>query len=228
MKKIDVVFILIFLGIIALLIIPETRSFIEISSSNYPYLLGFIKTSILATYGELLASRIISGNYFSKKGLIYRFVIWGFLGMSFVLVFKIFDQGVKQAVISGLLPALSSGTLIEKIYLAFLTSLFLNLIFAPTFMILHRVTDNYIDLGEGKLKGIFRVKGTEVINKIDWNNFFGFIVLKTIPLFWIPAHTITFLLPENYRILSAGFLSIALGLILTISKMKVRGKVEKL
>ena len=43
---------------------------------------------------------------------------------------------------------------------------------------------------------------------------------KTIPCFWIPAHTITFLLPENYRILSAGFLSIALGLILTLAKKR--------
>jgi hypothetical protein len=87
-------------------------------------------------------------------------------------------------------------------------------------MILHRVTDTFIDLGEGHINKILKVKGHDVIRTIDWQNFFGFVVLKTIPLFWIPAHTITFLLPENYRILSAGFLSIALGLILTLSKLK--------
>jgi len=228
MKKTDLIFAMIFIVIIGLLIIPASRNFIEVSSSNYPYLLGFIKTSILATYGELLASRIISGNFFSKKGLLYRFIVWGFLGMTFVLVFKIFDQGVKSAIASNLLPSVNTETIFDAIYIAFMTSLFMNLIFAPTFMILHRITDNYIDLGEGSFKQILKVKGKAVINEIDWNNFFGFVVLKTIPLFWIPAHTITFLLPENYRILSAGFLSIALGLILTISKVKGGNKIEKL
>lgn len=87
-------------------------------------------------------------------------------------------------------------------------------------MILHRITDTYLDLGQGKLGAILKIDFKEVIKSIDWQNFFSFVVLKTIPLFWIPAHTITFLLPENYRILSAGFLSIALGLILTIAKLK--------
>jgi hypothetical protein len=42
--------------------------------------------------------------------------------------------------------------------------------------------------------------------------------VKTIPIFWIPAHTITFLLPSEYRVLSAAFLSIALGTILAFAK----------
>lgn len=221
MKKLDFLFITIFLGIISLLLINPTREFVANSSSNNPYLMGFIKTAILATYGEMIASRIASKSYFSKKGLFYRFIIWGFLGMAFVLVFKIFDQGVKASMLSGLLPYFTSDTLLNKIYTAFSVSFFMNLIFAPTFMILHRVTDTFIDLGEGHLSQIIKVKGTDVIKKIDWQNFFGFVVFKTIPLFWIPAHTITFLLPENYRILSAGFLSIALGLILTLSKLRM-------
>jgi uncharacterized membrane protein YeaQ/YmgE (transglycosylase-associated protein family) len=220
MKKLDLLFIAIFIGIITLLIITPTREFIASSSSNNPYLMGFIKTSILATYGELIASRIATKNYFSKKGIVYRFIIWGILGMAFVLVFKIFDQGVRASMLTGLLPSFTSETLLSNIFTAFSVSFFMNLIFAPTFMILHRVTDTLIDLGDGQINKILKVKGQDVIKTIDWQNFFGFVVLKTIPLFWIPAHTITFLLPENYRILSAGFLSIALGLILTLSKLK--------
>jgi len=220
MKKLDFLFIVFFLVIISLLIIPFTRGFIGKSSSNFPYLMGFIKTAILATYGEMLGSRIANKNYFSKTGLLYRFIIWGFLGMVFVLAFKIFDQGVQSSINSGLLPSFSVDNLANNIYIAFTVSLFMNVIFAPTFMILHRVTDTFIELGNGSLKQIIKVKGKDVINRIDWQNFFGFVVLKTIPLFWIPAHTITFLLPENYRILSAGFLSIALGLILTLAKLK--------
>ncbi|MDT8336925.1 MAG: hypothetical protein RQ856_03745 [Candidatus Izemoplasmatales bacterium] len=228
MKKIDFVFILFLIIIITLLIVPITRIFIGEASGNFPYLLGFIKTAILATYGEMIASRIATKNYFYKKGLIYRFTIWGFLGMAFVLVFKIFDQGVRASMTSGLLISPNSYNLLTNIYIAFTVSFFMNLIFAPTFMILHRFTDTFIDLGGGKINKIFKVKGKDVIDKIDWQGFFGFVVLKTIPLFWIPAHTITFLLPENYRILSAGFLSIALGLILTLSKMRKKDMNEKL
>ncbi len=220
MKKIDIVFLFVFLFIISLLIIPFTRVVIEDLSSTYPYLMGFIKTSILATYGEMLASRILTKNYFHKKGLHLRFIVWGFLGMSFVLVFKIFDTGVNAAMSSNLLINVNSTSFLSKIYVAFTISFFMNIIFAPTFMILHRFTDTYIDLSFAKVKNLRKVKIKDVISTIDWQVFFSFVVVKTIPFFWIPAHTITFLLPDNYRILSAGFLSIALGLILTISKLK--------
>jgi hypothetical protein len=220
MKKVDWFFLFIFIFILALLIIPFTRIGIENLSSNHPYFMGFVKTAILATYGELLASRIYTKKYFYNKGLFFRFIIWGFLGMTFVLVFKIFDGGVNAAISTGLLFNIDIDNFWNKLYVAFTISFFMNLIFAPTFMILHRFTDTFIDLGEGKLKKIFKVQFKDVIEKIDWNLFFTFIVLKTIPLFWIPAHTITFLLPDNYRILSAGFLSIALGLILTITKLR--------
>jgi hypothetical protein len=220
MKKIDFLFILIFILFVSLLIVPGSRTFIADSSTKMPYLMGFVKTAILATYGEMVGSRIGSGDYFKKTGLFYRFFVWGLLGMVFVLVFKIFDSGVKTAISVNLLPDIANTGFIRNLYIAFLVSFFLNLIFAPTFMILHRITDTYLDLGQGKLGVILKIDFKEVIKSIDWQNFFGFVVLKTIPLFWIPAHTITFLLPENYRILSAGFLSIALGLILTIAKLK--------
>jgi len=49
-----------------------------------------------------------------------------------------------------------------------------------------------------------------------WN----FIFKRTIPFFWIPAHTITFLLPPEFRVLFAALLGIALGLILAIGGQK--------
>jgi hypothetical protein len=45
----------------------------------------------------------------------------------------------------------------------------------------------------------------------------GFVYKKTIPFFWIPAHTVTFLLPAEIRVLFAVVLSVVLGLLLTIS-----------
>jgi hypothetical protein len=61
-----------------------------------------------------------------------------------------------------------------------------------------------------------------VVDKIDFYGFISFVVLKTIPIFWIPAHTVTFLLPPEYRVLMAAFLSIALGGILAFAKRKPR------
>ncbi|MEL7656378.1 MAG: Mpv17/PMP22 family protein, partial [Bacillota bacterium] len=46
----------------------------------------------------------------------------------------------------------------------------------------------------------------------------GFTIIKTIPLFWIPAHTITFSLPGEYQIVVAAFLSIVLGIFLSLKK----------
>ena len=217
MKKTDYIFIFLFLLIVSIFVIPATRNSFENLTESYPYIMGFLKTSILATFGELLAVRISKGNYFARKGIVYRFIIWGILGMGFVLMFKIFADGVVAAMSSGILPEITTDGFGKSLYVAFMISLIMNLIFAPTFMILHRITDTFIDF---KNEGIKKVKMHQIIDKIDWKHFFGFVIFRTIPIFWIPAHTITFLLPENYRVLMAGFLSIALGLILTLSKMK--------
>jgi hypothetical protein len=45
----------------------------------------------------------------------------------------------------------------------------------------------------------------------------GFVFKKTIPFFWIPAHTITFLLPPDVQVLFAALLGIALGTILAVA-----------
>jgi len=219
MKKKDIILIFYILVIIGVFVLPLTRNFIENQTLNYPYLLGFIKTSILATSGELIASRIMTGNYFSKNGIILRFFVWGILGMGFVIMFSVYDGGVHFAIEKNLLPNVNQNNFLDKLYPAFMISLIMNLTFAPAFMLLHRVTDTSIDLIEGKLSQIPRIKLSKISENIDWQNFFQFVLVKTIPLFWIPAHTITFLLPSQYRILMAGFLSIALGLILTLSKI---------
>lgn len=229
MKKGDFLFLSIFLLIVAILVIPLTRAGFEQWTEDYPYLMGFLKTSVLATMGELLASRISTGRYFNRIGIAWRWFAWGCLGFAFVLMFKVFAAGVAGAIDTGLLPDLGSGGFGTSLYRAFMTSLIMNLIFAPTFMILHRVTDTYIDLGKGHFSQMIKTPFGQVIQTIDWKRFFGFVVLVTIPFFWVPAHTITFLLPENYRVLMAGFLSIALGLILTLSSIQKGGqKHEKL
>ena len=202
-----------------ILLHPVTHTAFVGATKTHPYLMGFVKVAILATMGELMALRIVAGEWKSPAGLPYRAFVWGLLGMAFVIVFDIFAAGVAGAMGKALLPA-SEAKNFNQILFAFFTSAFMNLIFAPTFMLFHRVTDTFIDLGEGKLSKIMKVRLADVIGKIDFNGFISFVVIRTIPIFWIPAHTVTFMLAPEYRVLMASFLSIAMGGILAFAKRR--------
>lgn len=216
MKKGDFLWALVLVLFAAFLIVPSTHVIFMKYTAIHPYISGFIKFAILATMGELLAIRIVSGDFKAPKGVVYRAIIWGFLGIVITLMFQIFAAGVKAAMANGYLPGGES-----KFVFAFFCSAVMNLIFAPTFMAFHRYTDTYIDLiYEGKKS----IKVTDVVSRIDWNGFVSFVILKTVPFFWIPAHTITFLLAPEYRVLLAAFLSLALGSILAFAKKNGKKK----
>lgn len=203
-----------------ILLHPTTHTVFVGATKAHPYLMGFVKVGILATMGELMALRIASGEWRKPAGLPYRVLVWGFLGMAFVIVFEIFASGVSGSMSKALLPSVAADKGDGQILFAFFTSAFMNLIFGPTFMCFHRVTDTFIDLGEGKLSKMMNIKLSEVIGKIDIHGFISFVVIRTIPIFWIPAHTITFMLPPEYRVLMASFLSIAMGGILAFAKRR--------
>lgn len=211
MKKGDFIWGATLVAVIAFMIVPATHEIFETMTASHPYLMGFIKFGILATLGELMAIRLATGGYKKPAGFIWRVAIWGFIGMLITLMFNVFPGGVIASQEKGILPFAGNN-----FAFAFFTSTITNLIFAPTFMAFHRYTDTYLDLKAEKKQ----VSLNDITNAIDWNNFVSFVVLKTIPFFWIPAHTITFLLPAEYRVLAAAFLSIALGAILAIAKRK--------
>lgn len=212
LKKGDFIWLSGMLAIILFLFVPTTHDLFNDLTSSYPYLMGFIKFAILATMGELMALRIITGDYKKPAGLIWRIFIWGFIGMLITLMFNIFAGGVVAAQKTGFLPF--EG---HELAFAFFTSAIMNLIFAPTFMAFHKFTDTFLDLKAEK-GGNISIKA--ITQKIDWYGFISFVLMKTIPFFWIPAHTITFLLPSEYRVLAAAFLSVALGALLAMSKKK--------
>ncbi len=212
MKKGDLYWVLALAGVCAFLLMPATHEIFSVMTKNHPFIMGFIKFAILATMGELLAIRIGSGDWKIPSGLVARAAIWGFLGMVIVAIFKIFAGGVISVLDTGLIPGKGNSFVF-----AFLTSTFMNTTFAPTMMAFHRYTDTYIDM---KSEGASDISVTAITNRIDWNSFVSFVVIKTIPMFWIPAHTVTFMLPAEYRVLAAAFLSIALGAILAFAKRK--------
>lgn len=212
MKKGDVLWTLGLAAIIAILIVPASHVVFVDFTTVHAYLAGFVKFFILSTMGELLAIRIVDSNWIIPKGLVFRSLIWGFLGMVIVLMFGIFSGGVTAAIAQGILPGRGSS-----IIWAFLVSTTMNMTFGPIMMIFHRFTDTFIDMKYEKNNDI---SISSIAKRIEWDGFFSFVVLKTIPFFWIPAHTIVFLLPPEYRVIAAAFLSIALGGILAFAKKK--------
>lgn len=216
--KFDLLWGSVLIAILALFLIPASHEVFVRASKSHVYLMAFSKFAVLATMGELLAIRILNGRWNIPSGLIWKAVIWGLLGILIALVFYLYATGVSGAFQKGLLPPLGEEGFLPTLVFAMFTSVLMNLFFAPTFMAFHRITDTYIDMGNGKIGRIVRLNLSEVLEQIDWNGFIKIVVCKTIPFFWIPAHTITFLLPPDHRVLAAALLSIALGAILAISR----------
>ena len=100
-------------------------------------------------------------------------------------------------------------------------SVTMNSIFAPVFMTFHKITDTHILATGGTLRGLFTpIPMGEIMQNLNWRVQWGFVFKKTIPFFWFPAHTITFLLPGEMRVLFAALLGVALGVILAVAARK--------
>lgn len=220
MKKYDLVWAAALAAVVAFLVFPATHAIFASLSKTHPYGMAFVKFALLATMGELLAVRIVSGDWTVPVGVHWRALIWGVLGIVIALVFSIYATGVSEAMKKGLLPAFGGEGLAASLAFAFMTSTLMNCLFAPTFMAFHRITDTYIDMGKGTWAGMSRLSLGEVLDRIDWKGFVSFVVCRTIPLFWIPAHTVTFMLSPEYRVMMAAMLSIALGGILAFAKKR--------
>lgn len=194
----------------AILIIPASREVFKKLSASQPYIMGFVKFGLLATIGEILAIRIRSKAWSLPVYTPARIAIWGVIGIAITLMMKTYSFGVAGMMEKSLLPGAGS-----KFLEAFYTAAVMNLTFGPTFMSFHKCTDKYLEL---RASGMKKPSLRDVVGGVDWHGFVSFTLFKTIPLFWIPAHTLTFLLPVEYQVISAAVLSIALGIILSLRK----------
>ena len=203
-------------GFAAILIVPASREVFKSLSTSHPYLMGFVKFSALATAGELLALRLAKKDWVLPSYVWARFLIWGIIGVWITYMMKIFGAGVGALMQSGLLPC-PENALLHSFVKAFMISATMNLSFGPTFMALHKCSDTYLDM---RATGKRHITLANVIHKVDWERFASFTLLKTVPLFWIPAHTVTFMLPAEYQVAMAAALSVALGIILNLKRKK--------
>lgn len=195
-------------------------------AQNHAFFMSFLKFAVLCTIGELVALRITTSQYIhSGFGFIPRILMWGFIGLVIHTAFIIYATGTPAFLMgTGLSIApdvLAHGTFGQRLGMAFSISALMNLLFAPLFMLAHSVVSMHIENTGGTLKGFFSpVKVAELLNTIDWSMLWGFVFKKTIPLFWIPAHTVTFLLPPELRVLFAALLGVVLGVILAFASLK--------
>lgn len=223
MKKGDLLWGAALLGMICFLVAPPTHGLFLAASQNAPYWMGFLKFALLASMGELLAIRLVTNRWKLPMGPLWRVVVWGLIGMLVTLMFTLYASGVESCIDRGYLPGAGAAVL-SALTTALQTSILLNLFFGPSFMLFHRLTDTWIDLGQGKFTRMVRVSLGDVLDAADLKGFVSFVLFRTIPAFWIPAHTVTFLLPPSYRVLMAAMLSICLGVILSFAGKRSEGK----
>lgn len=193
---------------------------------NHPLVMSFLKFAILATLGEIIGLRIKKGVYHEKRfGLMSRAVVWGFLGITIKAAFVIFASGVPMFLekmgINGVVASMRGEFTMLKLLAAFSISAAMNLIYAPVMMTFHRITDTHILFHGGRFSCLVkRINFIKILKEMDWKVQWNFVFKKTIPFFWIPAHTVTFLLPSEYRVLFAAVLGVVLGVLLAIASIK--------
>ena len=226
-KKQDLIFIV---GII-LLFLPffvSDRIYDAYTHFNHyhGFIMAFIKFAILATLGEVIGLRIKTGKYTQPGfGVLPRAVVWGFLGITIKLAFIIFASGTPSFMeymgMQNAKGVFAGSFSSAKLLIAFSISATMNLIYAPVMMTLHKITDTHILTTGGTVKGLFTpIPFSKILSGLNWNVQWNFVFKRTIPLFWIPAHTITFLMPPDFRVLFAALLGIVLGVILAVANMK--------
>ena len=206
---------------------PELYAWYKSFNAAHAMIMAFLKFGILATLGEMLGCRISTGDYTTPTfGVLPRMVVWGLLGMAISMAMTVFSNGIPAFISSmggeNLVAAFKAdGFAWGKLVVALSISVMMNTFFAPVFMTFHKITDTHIAENGGSIKALFRpIDMRRHIVELNWDRQWSFIFKKTIPLFWYPAHTITFMLPGEYRVLFAALLGVALGVILAIGARK--------
>jgi len=227
MKKSDIIVI----GSVIVCLLPfflsdAVYSFYKTFNAEHGMIMSFLKFAILSTLGECIGLRISAGVYNRKGfGVLPRAIVWGILGMGISMAMTIFANGVpaflKSMGMENAMTVMGEELSWAKVFVAFCISLGMNTIFAPVFMTLHKITDTHILSHGGTLSGFFTpIRMGEIMANLNWRVQWNFVFKKTIPFFWYPAHTITFLLPGDMRVLFAALLGVALGILLAVATHK--------
>lgn len=199
--------VLIALGSLALIgwMVFDARGFGATTKAHGP-LMAFLKFFALGTLGTIIKTAKNTGRAAIAHGF-EQSVVWGSFGIWIGAAIVVFSIGVEGAIkagwwfnVSGFLLALSK-------------SFWINLAggYAFSMMVTHQYTDRLI---MKRWHGLLAF--TDFADSVDPRKTVAYI-WKTIWLFWLPAHTITFMLPPEYRVFMAAGLSVALGFLLAMT-----------
>ncbi len=193
-----------FLVAIILYLTFQSTQFSSLTASH-PYLMGFVKFGLLAPFGRLLAGRLFKSRRWEiSKLIIPQALLWGLTGMWITAAFSLVSSGTTGLMTAGLWPQTTGFGL------ALSRSVWINLLGGYGFfmMFVHEVAERSVC---GRLTGKpFSV--SEIVLTLARENWFVPIFL-TVIFFWIPAHTVTFMLPRAWQVLFAASLSVVLGMI---------------
>ena len=166
------------------------NTYIELVKTYHIYS-AMIQFAVLGTLGDIFSKWMQRGTVFMpyKLGVIFlKMLEWALLAIAIKHAFVGFQGFIDGLIVQGFLPELN---LFGR---AFSVSVAMNVQFGLLLVILHRFLDNLISR-ENNWKNID--KG---MFSLIW--------------FWIPAHTITFMLDKPYQIGLAAIWSLVLGIIL--------------
>ena len=228
MRRSDFIFGLVILAIFLPFVWSEALyDWYKSFNAAHGMIMSFLKFGILSTLGEMLGCRIATGKYMNPTfGALPRMIVWGFLGMGINMAMIIFSKGTPMFLeymgMSNAVEAFTAnGFTMAKLWVALAVSVAMNTIFAPVFMTFHKITDAHIAAHGGSVKALFiPIPMAQRFSELNWQAQWGFVFKKTIPFFWYPAHTITFILPPEQRVLFAALLGIVLGVLLAVASKK--------
>jgi hypothetical protein len=231
MKKSDLIVIMaVVILLLPFFLFPPVLDFYRSFNASHAYLASFIKFAILATFGESIGLRIRKGIWSEPGfGFLPRALVWGIIGIWIKMAFVIFGEGapVMMKTLGVHFPPGNPADLLRegpftwyKFLAAFSVGFTINIFFAPVFMTFHKLTDLHISNTGGTLRGFFTpIPMGRYLQTMDWNTMWSFVLKKTLVWFWIPAQTLNFLLPEEWRILVAAVLSVVLGVLLSVASI---------
>lgn len=225
MSRQDIIFFVIVAAIFApFFASPAVYDAYTAFNASHGMVAAFIKFAVLSTLGEMIGLRIVRGRYWMRGfGVLPRMIVWGVLGVCINGAFIVFSHGIPELLgylgFPGLVeqfqaPGFSWG----KVAVALCISVALNTFFAPVFMTFHKITDTHISRHGGRLSAFAApIAMGEIMAGLDWARQWSFVFKRTIPLFWYPAHTVTFMLPPTARVLFAALLGLVLGILLSLA-----------
>jgi len=168
----------------------------------HPIISAMVQFAILGTFGGCVAKWVQHKKFYlplNWKQAIWYPISWAILAVMIKMAFLGFRGFLEILILDGYLPQIFSSS--ESRFLhAFALSIVMNLQFGPLLVIFHRWLD-YLPFG-----------------KTDWTNIDK--GLKSLLWWWIPAHTVTFMLPPDLQIGMAAVWSVVLGFILGIFNRK--------